>query len=582
VLSHLTIENFAIIDRIELALGPGLVALTGETGAGKSIVVDALGGLLGNRLTTDVIRAGAPLARIEGIFDRPPQPDFQVILAELGGETEDEDDLILSREIGRSGRNVARVNGRAVPLGTLQRIGRLLMDLHGQGDHLTLLRVAEHIRLLDGFAGHDSATACVRRLAQQIHALRNERASYDRDQREIARRLDLLRFQLGEISSAGLAENEDEQLRQERVLLANAERLASGIDQVRAALSEGDGDTAVDRLGEASSQLAELVRIDPTLADDQQAIELALDQVSDASSRLRRYREVLEFNPERLEQVEERLNQIRNLQRKYGSSIADVLAFATQAQQELDGLEHREERVAELDGREREAVAEFVAAATELSASRQSAARDLARAIETELAELNMPGATFEVRIDRELDPRGVELPDGRSVAFGPTGIDRVEFFIAPNAGEELKPLVRVVSGGETARLMLALKNILSRSDQVPTLIFDEVDAGLGGQTAVEVGRKIANLARERQIICVTHLSQIATFADEHVAVRKRAVDGRTRTEVLILSEDERVDELASMIGGAAGPTSARLHARDALRASFAWKAEHALVGRGT
>ncbi|HEY8884590.1 MAG TPA: hypothetical protein VIO35_04700 [Chloroflexota bacterium] len=184
--------------------------------------------------------------------------------------------------------------------------------------------------------------------------------------------------------------------------------------------------------------------------------------------------------------------------------------------------------------------------------------------------------------IQRELDPRGVQLPDGRSVAFGPTGIDQVEFFIAPNTGEELKPLVRVVSGGETARLMLALKNILSRSDQVPTLIFDEVDAGIGGQTAVEVGRKIANLARERQIICVTHLSQIATFADVHVAVRKRTLDGRTRTEVQILTEDERVDELASMIGGAAGPTSARLHAQDALRASFAWKAQHALVERGT
>jgi DNA repair protein RecN (Recombination protein N) len=581
MLVHLTIENFAIIDRVELALGSGLVALTGETGAGKSIVVDALGGLLGNRLGPDVIRAGTSTARIEGIFDAPANPDVAALLAEYGAEIDD-DQLILSREIARSGRSVARVNGRAVPLTALQRIGRLLMDLHGQGEHLTLLRVAEHVRMLDGFAGLSGTRERARALAEEVHRLRAERAAYDRDQRELARRLDLLRFQVDEIQSVGLVDGEDEQLRQERVLLANAERLATGIDLTRAALSEGDADTALDRLGAAAGQLADLVRIDPDLGEDQQAIELAIDQIDEVSRRLRRYRDQIEFNPERLEQVEERLNVIRNLLRKYGSTISDVLAFAAQASRELEGIEHREERIAEIADRERLALNELAAVALDLSQGRQAAARDLARAVEAELTELNMAGSRFEVRLTLTDDPDGVPLPGGRRVAFGPDGIDQVEFFIAPNLGEDVKPLVRVVSGGETARLMLALKNILARADLVPTLIFDEVDAGIGGHTAVVVGRKIANLARRWQIICVTHLSQIAAFADIHVAVRKRAQDGRTRTEVHVLAADERVDELAAMIGGETGPTSARLHARDALQASESWKREHALVGRGS
>ncbi len=580
MLTHLTIENFAIIDRVDLELSSGLVALTGETGAGKSIIIDAVGGLLGNRLNVDAIRTGAAQARVEGIFDRPNQPDLAATLTELG-VAEDEDSLIVSREISRNGRNVARVNGRAVTLGALQKIGRFLLDLHGQGDHLALLRVPEHVRLLDGFAGLTGRQAELRGLADAVHRIRAELKSFAQDQREIARRVDLLRFQLNEITSVELIEGEEDRLRQERSVLMNAEKIAVGIDEIRRLLAEADQAAALDSLGDASSRLADLSRLDPTLTDESQVLDAAIDQITEVAQHLRRYRDTMEFSASRLEIVEDRLNVIRGLERKYGSSIADVLAFAAQAREELDKLENREERAAELAVKESEAVAEFADAAVKVSAARREAAAGLEMAIERELAELNMVGARFQVMIAQEDDPDGVVLPDGRRVQFDGTGIDRVEFFISPNPGEDVKPLVRVVSGGETARLMLSLKTILASADEVPTLIFDEVDAGIGGQTAVVVGRKIANLARERQILCVTHLPQIAAFADQHLSVRKASIDGRTRTDVRHLETEDRVAEIAGMIGGDVGRTTADAHAREALATSEAWKAKHLMVGGG-
>lgn len=579
MLIHLAIDNFAIIDRVRIDLEAGLVVLTGETGAGKSIIVDAVGGLLGNRLGADVIRSEAAEARVEGVFATPRSDDLIALLNELGLPVED--DLIVSREINRNGRGVARVNGRAVPLSALQRIGRYLMDLHGQGEHLTLLRVPEHVRLLDGYAGLVSLRSAVGDLVEEIRAVRAERETLNRDQRQLARQMDLLRFQLEEIDGARLQAAEEDQLRQERSRLANAEKLASGIDAVREALAEGERGAALDRLGEAARYLADLARLDSTLSEDQQTLELVIDQITEVSRRVRRYREEIEFNPERLDEIEERLNLIRNLQRKYGGTIADVLVFAEEARAELSGLEHREEHVADLDLREETLLARLADLATRLSTARQAAARDLERAVEAELAELNMAGARFRVSIDQTADASGVSLADGRRVAFDHSGVDRVEFFIATNAGEEQKPLVKVVSGGETARLMLALKTILARADAVPTLIFDEVDVGIGGHTAVVVGRKIAALARGRQVICVTHLPQIASFADLHLSVRKQVDRGRTVAVVSALDPDERVDELATMVGGETARLSARDHARSALQDAAEWKSELALSPGG-
>ena len=581
MLTHLTVENFAIIDRLELELSGGLVALTGETGAGKSIVIDAVSGVLGSRLGPDVIRTGLDQARIEAIFDAPTSEGFLVVLDEFGVPFED-DCLIVSRDVSRSGRSVARVNGRAVPLSCLQRLGRLLVDVHGQGDHLTLLRVSEHRRLLDGYGRLESAQWEVADVAKEIRAIRAEREALTRDRREIERQVDLLRFQTEEIDGARLQPGEDDALRLERTLLANAEKLARAIEVARDALSEAEATSALDRLGTVSSELSELARIDPSMTDVQQMVDLLVDQAGDLSRRLRAYEEQIEFNPDRLEEIEERLAVVRSLQRKYGSTIEDILAFAEAAREQLDGLIHREERASDLAVREQEAVARFVGAAMALSASRQNVACQLATDVDRELSELNMAGARFQVDIAQEINPAGVPLPDGRVVSFDDSGIDRIEFYISPNAGEEFKPLVRVVSGGETARLMLALKNILSRADTVPTLIFDEIDSGIGGRTAIVVGQKIARLARDRQIICVTHLSQIAAFADEHVAVSKRVTDGRTRTEARILDLEGRIEELAIMVGAQGDRSSAREHARDALRHAEEWKRDEPHAKRGT
>lgn len=580
MLTYLTIENFAIIDRIELEFAPGLVALTGETGAGKSIVIDAVGGVLGSRLGPDVVRTGAEHARIEAVFDAAPSDALAAVLDEFGIPSAD-DSLIVSREISRAGRGVARVNGRAVPLSCLQRVSRLLVDVHGQGDHLTLLRVAEHLRFLDGYAGLEARRETVARLATEIQAIRAEREEMNRDQRELARQLDLLRFQIEEIDLARLQPGEDEALRQERTILANAEKLATAIDLARQALSEAEGSSAIDRLGTAAAHVGEVARIDSSMDDVQQALDLLLEQVTELNRRLRGYQEQIEFNPGRLEEIEERLNLIRTLQRKYGNTIEEILAFADGAREQLDLLAHREERVAELDQREEEALATFADAAGSLSEARQSAAKRLADDLQRELEELNMAGARFQVTITQESRADGVRLPDGRTVAFDANGIDRVEFYIAPNAGEDLKPLVRVVSGGETARLMLALKNILSRADTVPTLIFDEIDSGIGGRTAIVVGQKIARLARDRQIICVTHLSQIAAFADAHIAVSKSVSDGRTTTRANILDRDGRIEELATMVGGQGDLSSAREHARAALRSAEDWKSDRTVAERG-
>jgi DNA repair protein RecN (Recombination protein N) len=581
MLTHLTIENFAIIDKIDLELGPGLVVLTGETGAGKSIVVDAVGALLGNRIGPDAIRDGAAQARVEGIFDLPAVDGIHELLAEIGVEDED-GCLIVAREVNRNGRSVARVNGRAVPQSILQRLSHYLMDLHGQGDHLALLRPSEHLRLLDAFARLSSRRDEIRLAYQNLTRLRSEIASYEQNQRELARRIDLLRYQVSEIDSAALVVGEDDALRQERSLLANSEKLTRGIENVRSALSESDRGPALESLARAATELAELARIDPALSEEARAAEESVEEVTELSRRLRRYRETIEFNPARLEGIEERLEQIRNLLRKYGNTTQDVIAFADHARRDLDQIEHGEERLAEVKLQEEEARQHYVSLATELSVQRRLASIELSSALESELASLNMVGTRFAVGLDHASDPDGVQLTNGDMVEFGPTGIDRCEFLIAPNVGEDLKPLVRIVSGGETARLMLALKTILSAGDSVPTLIFDEIDAGIGGQTAVVVGRKIANLAQLHQIVCVSHLPQLAAFADLHFAVRKRAVDGRTVTYVNLLDGEERVAELAGMFGGDTGKQTARAHARETIEGSNSWKAGLQLTERGT
>jgi DNA repair protein RecN (Recombination protein N) len=587
VLTELTIHDFAIIEHLHLRFEDGFNVLTGETGAGKSIIVDAVSLLLGGRGMVDLIRAGADRATIEGVFslDTETQDLVNPTLEQddLGGD--DVDLLILAREIRREGRNVSRVNGRAVSLRVLKEIGRCLVDIHGQTEHLSLMRVREHIDLLDRYGELWPLRERIAGLVRELRGVQKELANLRRDERELARRVDLLRYQVGEIEAARLVVGESHELEQERVRLANAERLTELAEEAFLALYEAGEDqaSAVDLLQAVTRALTRLSQLDSSTSSLGGAAEEVLYKLEDLAGSLRDYRAQVEFNPQRLDEVVDRLAVLRNLQRKYGDSIEDVLAFADRASQELDTIEHSEERIIELEAQEEHLQREIGRTGEELSAARRTAGERLAVGIEAELKELSMPRARFAVDIAWR-DAADGAFAGERRVAFDLTGLDRVEFLVAPNVGEPLKPLVRIASGGETSRLMLALKGVLAQADRTPTLIFDEIDAGIGGRIGAVVGQKLWGLtigdgtkARRHQVLCVTHLPQLAGYGDLHLQVSKGVVGDRTVTGVRPLDAGGREREIAGMLGAVTVQTCAS--AQEMLEASEKHKHDYVLSG---
>ncbi len=586
MLLELHIRNFAIIQDLRLQFHPGLNVLTGETGAGKSIIVDALGLLLGDRALTEWVRAGAERAEIEATFRlfspqekqggptatsngaQPPEEELaRELLDLLAREGLDDPDqphlLTLGREVRLSGRNIARVNGRAVSLQLLSEIANRLVDIHGQGEHLSLLRPRSHVHLLDRYGG---LLPLRRRLAEKVQELRSVQGELQRlrqDARTVAQRLDMLAFQVEEIRSAALEPDEEEALEAERRRLGNAEALLQLAQAAQAILEQGAGEApgAIDLVSDAVGRLERLARIDPTMAAAANLGQGLLEQLQELARELQDYGEGLEFNPTRLVEVEERLELIHNLKRKYGDSIPEIIAFGEQAQAELEELGNWEARTEELEAQEEALLRAIGQLAGELSQRRQQAGETMARQVEAELAELRMAHARFQVAISQREDPSGAYLPDGRRVAFDRTGADRVAFTISANPGEPLKPLAKVASGGETSRLMLALKGVLAQADATPTLIFDEIDQGIGGRVGAVVGEKLWRLtgqgsqpdAARHQVICITHLPQLAAFGDQHLSVRKRTFQEgeqvRTGTQVRPLEGEERVAELMQMLG---------------------------------
>ncbi len=586
MLTELYIRNLAIIDELYLTLPPGFTVLTGETGAGKSIIIDAVGLVLGGRADKTVVRAGADRALVEATFQLDPlrQAALQPLLEREELEGDEPDLLMLTREIRAGGRSVCRVNGRAVTLTLLREVAQGLVDIHGQSEHLSLLRVREHASLLDRYGNLGRLRNQVAKEAAQVWAVRRELARLEQSEQELAQRMDLLQYQVTEIEGAGLIPGEDQELAEERVRLSNAEQLAELLAEGLQALDEGSAETpaVVDLMGRVVRALEGLTRIDTTLAPRLQEAEELTFRLQDLADALRDYRERVEYNPGRLAEVEERLNLIHRLKRKYGSTIAEILTHAQQARTELDTITHSEERIAELRVEEERLLQKLAETALELSSRRRETAQRLARAIERELADLRMEGARFGVEFRWKEDPAGVPVPaaapglrfqvtgsapnsepetrqpETSRVAFDATGIDRIEFLVSPNPGEPLKPLVKTASGGETSRLMLALKAVLSRADETPTLIFDEIDQGIGGRVGATVGEKLwrLTLAGEEgnishQVLCVTHLPQLAGFGDAHFRVEKEVVDGRTTTRVARLEGEARVEELAQMLGAA-------------------------------
>jgi DNA repair protein RecN (Recombination protein N) len=617
MLIELNISNFAIIDDLHLRLGPGFNALTGETGAGKSIIIDALGALLGSKTGPEFVRHGSQTARVEGLFDLTrmhptPLGQLRTMLAEGGLSDSDDgsdDTIIITREIHSSGRTVARINGRLVNLSTLQQIGELLVDIHGQSEHVSLHRTATHIDLLDQYAGLADERRTMAELVARLRAAARELRDLQRDERELARRADLLTYQVEEISRAAVHPGEDEELARERSRLLNSEKLSALCDSIYALLIEAEGEESAygvrggarggagrvasmpampapstsvrDMLGDASAMLAELARLDPSMEQHQTTIDALYDSVEELGRALRAYRESVEHDPARLEEIEERLSLLHELKRKYGPTLEDVIAFGERAAQELDAITHSEERVAALQEQCERLGKEIGELAAHMSAVREQAGERLARAVEGAMKDLLMGSTKFKVDFTRTPDEEGVPLPgrEGRW-AFSEKGVDRVEFLISPNPGEPLKPLAKIASGGETSRLMLALKSILSEADLTPTLVFDEVDVGVGGRSGGVVGEKLWGLTTSHQVLCITHLPQIAAFADSHFKITKQVVGERTRTQVEELGPQEREQEIAAMLGGLPVSKEALDNARQILKETTRIKQHRARQAR--
>lgn len=555
MLIELSITNLAIIDAVQLTLAPGFNVLTGETGAGKSIIIDAMNLLLGERASVEMVRTGCESGAVEGVFalDARTQQQLAELLGQLGlAETLGEGTLILRREISRSRRGICRVNGQAVTLQALQDLGHHLVDIHGQGDHLSLLQPRHHVDFLDRYGGLWEQREEFGELVKRLQTTRRELRALRHDERELARRVDLLTFQVQEIEGARLLEGEEVELRRQRTLMANAEKRMQLAAQVYTLLHEGEEEqrAALDLLATVVDALGELERFDESLRDPHVIAESATYQLEDLARTLRAYRDEIEYEPHELTAVEERLDLLQRLKRKYGDAIPEVLRFAEQARAELESISHSEERLEELERQERALLLEIGQAGGTLSVQRRLAAERLSTAVEDELRDLSMAEAHFAVDLEWHPAADGVLL-DGQRVGFDANGLDRVEFYIAPNPGEEPRPLAKIASGGETSRLMLALKTALSTVDPVPTLIFDEIDSGIGGRAGSVVGRKLWSLAYDHQVFCVTHLPQIACYGRQHFRVAKQIAEGRTTSAVGPLSREERVAELAVMLGGA-------------------------------
>jgi DNA repair protein RecN (Recombination protein N) len=552
MLSELRIENFAIISQLELSFSPSLNIFTGETGAGKSIIIDAVEMILGGRADASMVRAGAARAMVEASFELTEEMSHSVRqILEREALLDEANALTLGREIRSNGRSFARINGRNVNNHVLTELSEFLVDVHGQSEHLSLLHVKQHLGLLDRFAHVESELTEYQKAYHQLTHVRSQLSELRAAEKDASRQIDILEYQINEIIAAHLREGEDDELRAERTRLANAEGIASLVQEAIQILDDGTPDSlsVTELIGQVTNVLNNLNRLDPTQVKLGERSQNALDELTDIATTLHDYLETIEFNPNRLEQVEERLNLIQNLKRKYGETVPLVLKFAEMARKQLDSITHVSERIIDLEDEEKQLLKKLGEIGELLSENRHIAAKRLEKNLETELEHLSLVEARFKVDFSQHLSENGVFLKDGRRVAFDSSGLEQVEFLVAPNPGEGFKPLVKIASGGETSRLMLAIKNILAQADKIPTLIFDEIDQGIGGRVGIVVGRKLWELARQHQVLCVTHLPQLAAFGEQHWRVLKEVREGRTETRVEALEGEERLIELAQMMG---------------------------------
>ena len=568
MIEELYISNVALIDELQLECSSGLNIFTGETGAGKSVILNAVGLALGERSTAGIVRDGATNAKIQIAVALPPDhPVWDGFNdSEFANALDAEETLVLSRQINASGRSRCHTNGQLVSLTFLSAIGDLLVDIHGQHAHQSLFRSETHLDLLDTFGKHEALKAEVCEKYDELHAAQAQLDDFSQTLRAAMQEKDLLEFQLEELEEAQLQEGEEEDLINERHLLSNAETLFESANQLYEQLYGGDlsESSTLDGLKIASRTISKLCELDGSLSELNGRFESTVYELEDIAYQIRDYRDKIEFNPHRLSEVEERLDLIHRLKRKYGDSISEILAYQAQASQKLEDLQFGSERIEELKDQIHLVTQGAQELAVELSKKRRETATQLESLIERELQTLGMEKAVFQILVSPIESANGPLEIEGKRYELRADGMDEIEFFISPNVGSEPKPLVKIASGGEISRVMLALKTVLAQVDLIPTMIFDEIDAGIGGRTADIVGQKLKELSRFRQVFCITHLPQIARFADQHFRVEKGVEENRTTITAKLLTQEERVEEVARMHGGEATVTTLA-HARELL-----------------
>lgn len=554
MLKSLTVWNFALLEHVQVEFQPGLNILTGETGAGKSILIDSLGAVLGARMSADMVRSGCDWLRVEAVFSLEDESlGLHELLTQQAIDDADKE-LIITRQLTRAGRSTALVNGCHVTLAVLRQIGAYLVDIHGQNENLALLKEENQFHLLDGYDSDVSeALAAYECVYREWREKKKAYAEKQQASREYAQRLDMLHWQDKEISEANLKPGEDEQLEADIRKLSHAEKIVGSVEESYQLLEGGGGNGlgVLPALSQVKKDLEEIGRFDDALANAQKMVEEAYISLQEASYELRDYGESVEFSPERLDQLQSRMDVIYRLCKKYGATLEDVLAHQAKVEQELSEIENYDEDIAALEKAIAALEEKLGQKADALTKLRTAAAQDLSAAIEEQLFALGMPKARFHIRVEQAED-------------YGANGRDDVAMFFSANLGEVEKPLQKVASGGELSRIALAIKTVASsRDSSVPSMVFDEIDTGIGGRTAQMVAERIALVAQYKQVLCITHLPQIACMADAHLYISKRTVEGTTATQIRPLSERERISEIARMASGADMTTASLDNARE-------------------
>ncbi len=552
MLKFLSVENFALIDRLEVEFRQGLNLITGETGSGKSILVDAVGLLVGERASQEMVRQGFDQARVEGMFELSKEHPARMCLADAGIPQEG-GEIIIRRDISRSGSNKVFINGILSPLATLSQLGTLLADIHGQHEQQLLLRSSVQLQFLDAFSAHEQLTQQVKESFHLLQGVRSELERLQASEQERLQRLDTLHFQIADMDQLKLSAGLDVELEAERGLLASSQKRLSASQRAYQNIYERE-ESSLSLLHQAAKELEELCGLDPQVEPVMVKLRDSRYLLEEVAYQLRDYTSQIESNPERLDAVQERLAEIQKARRKYGETVDEILAYFEKAQKEVHELSRCEPEMEQLVETGRKLESEYRALARRLSKSRHQQAKLLSRQVERELADLHMESAVFTVQVNTSEEGATEQ------------GMDQVEFLISANVGETSKPLAKIASGGELSRTVLALKSILTLEDYSKTLVFDEVDAGIGGRVASTIGEKLARLGTEHQVFCVTHLPQVASYASHHFHVTKRTSSERTIVEIVPLGEKARVEEISRMMAGKALTETTRKQARELLR----------------